>query len=319
MDRSTGDMYSVKMVDRRQVREEFLFRNEISMLMAIQGQTTTALQLSQVLHDDNRMYMFTELMNEGTLEGLIQHRSRQERIDSGLPEAQVKLLVRSLLEGLQALHGLGICHNRIAPEHILLDADGTQVKLCDFGSASYDALPQATSMSAEPKIISSKQLQYTAPELLSQHSTCSHPSLTCDLWSVGVVVYYVLSGQLPFQVETSSSSASSSKSSKRSQIRDKICRAMYDFSGPEWNGVSREAKQFVSALLHLDPQVRLTAPEALQHQWLMAGVAPQQANKTSTYMSSKKENGGRRLWRGHRPRSKNRSGILSRLFVARKG
>ena len=61
MDRSTGDMYSVKMVDRRQVREEFLFRNEISMLMAIQGQTTTALQLSQVLHDDHRMYSLNQL------------------------------------------------------------------------------------------------------------------------------------------------------------------------------------------------------------------------------------------------------------------
>uniref|UniRef100_A0A7R9W389 Protein kinase domain-containing protein n=1 Tax=Pseudictyota dubia TaxID=2749911 RepID=A0A7R9W389_9STRA len=78
----------------------------------------------------------------------------------------------------------------------------------------------------------------------------------CDLWSVGVITYALLSSQVPFFAN------------KRRVLIEKIKKGKFDFKGRRWKYVTQQAKDFVSDLLQVDPEVRPTADEARKSLWL---------------------------------------------------
>ena len=77
-----------------------------------------------------------------------------------------------------------------------------------------------------------------------------------DLWSMGVITYMLLCGEMPFYGR------------KRRHVIDKIMRCDYNFEKERFKSVSDDAKKFCSALITVDPKVRLNAEEALQHSWI---------------------------------------------------
>ena len=74
------------------------------------------------------------------------------------------------------------------------------------------------------------------------------------MWSVGVLLYVILAGELPFG---------------SSQLSQQILRAEVSFEKPVWKGVSDMAKDLIRRLIVRDPAHRLTAEEALQHPWIV--------------------------------------------------
>jgi serine/threonine protein kinase len=200
--------------------------------------------LVEIMEDVRHVYIITQLVEGGNLLTRI---NRQQSQGQPLDEQDVQMLARSLLEGVQELHSLNICHHDLQPPNILMQR-ANEVKICDFGCA--------TNLDGGDSWCSCKgrygNLSYTAPELVlaKRHGAPS------DIWSVGVILYYCLCSHLPFEDPS------------RYQLIIKITEADYSFSGEEWGYVSRPAKQFVSNLLYADPQIRLTASEALEHPWL---------------------------------------------------
>lgn len=93
-------------------------------------------------------------------------------------------------------------------------------------------------------------LAYVAPEVLNRDYTSQ-----CDLWSMGVIVFILLSGRMPFSGDS------------EEQIAD-IRKGRYMFKPVHWANVSKEGQDFTEALLELDPSKRLTAKSALEHHWL---------------------------------------------------
>jgi len=79
----------------------------------------------------------------------------------------------------------------------------------------------------------------------------------CDIWSIGVITYMVLSGKAPFYGKTDP------------DIYASVRRGKFEFSAPSWKLVSQDAKDFISALLTVDHKKRPSAQAALEHKWIL--------------------------------------------------
>jgi serine/threonine protein kinase len=244
--RQDGTRHCVKVIDRRRLdskREEDAALREIAMLTSLRSYYPTTNRLSQVLQvteDAHHFYIVMEFVEGGSLASVLLQYQEQS-----LDERGVQQIARELLKAVDQLHDLNIGHFGLQPENILLKTNHQhqEVVLCDFASSMYMDGKRRTHVG---------NLHYAAPEVLLKKNA----GLASDMWSVGVILYYCLVAYLPFD-----------DLSKR-RLKDKICKAQCDFTGTEWNFVTRGAKQFLSSLLHPDPNVRVTVKEALEHPWL---------------------------------------------------
>lgn len=96
---------------------------------------------------------------------------------------------------------------------------------------------------------------YIAPEVLEGKYTEK-----CDLWSIGVILYIMLSGRPPF------------KGNNDREILKKVMVGKYTLDGELWSKRSEPVKSMIQALLEKDPVKRLTAKQALDHPWIQQKV-----------------------------------------------
>ena len=154
-----------------------------------------------------------------------------------------------IFDALTYCHQLGIVHRDIKPENLLFsskDTDTAIIKITDFGLARFvDGETFATTTCGTPG--------YVAPEILSQ-KPYKEP---CDYWSVGVVLYILLSGQPPFYDDDNF------------ELFEKIKKCKYDMDSPIWGMVSSQAKDLISKLLVADPAKRITGEEIAAHPWIL--------------------------------------------------
>jgi calcium-dependent protein kinase len=149
-----------------------------------------------------------------------------------------------MLLALHYLHCQGMVHRDVKLENFLYDCQGgSHLKMIDFGfSKFYDAKGRMKT--------SCGTLAYVAPEVLKKSYTSQ-----CDLWSMGVIVFILLSGRMPFCGES------------EEQIQH-IKKGRYSFKPEHWSSISKTGQDFTKALLELDPTKRSTSKAALEHPWL---------------------------------------------------
>lgn len=109
------------------------------------------------------------------------------------------IIVKSVLSGLMALHDNGYIHRDIDPSNIMLTAD-EHVKLIDFGIAKrLDMLTSEVDVQFDPcqkeRLVG--KMSYAAPELVK--SDVAHQDKTTDIYAVGILLYQLLCGHLPFE------------------------------------------------------------------------------------------------------------------------
>lgn len=134
---------------------------------------------------DEAVYLIMELIDGPSLAAVIAR-------DGRLPDKAAASLGRQLLDVLQAAHGLGIVHRDVKPGNILLAA-GQQVKLTDFGIAHTTGATRLT----RGGIMGTRA--YMAPELFERNAAITPAA---DLWSLGATLYCAVSGQGPFDRDT---------------------------------------------------------------------------------------------------------------------
>lgn len=169
-------------------------------------------------------------------------------------EPQARTIALRLLLALQHLHERGIAHRDLKPENIMIadPADDTDVRIVDFGGAKQ--------MSGSGMRTYVGSLQYMAPEVMRRKGSVMRQGRydqSCDMWSLGIIVYVIISGYTPFSAETVKSARGS---------------ISWTFAPAErWAAVSSHCRDFIRSLLDVDPAERLAVDEALMHPWLEAG------------------------------------------------
>jgi eukaryotic-like serine/threonine-protein kinase len=177
---------AVKMLHAHLLRDATFmerFRNEA--VLSAQLNHPNVATLYNLLQDRNDNLMIMELVSGQTLDKLVKHQGKLS------VEIAVKITMQAL-DGLQHAHQRGILHRDIKPANLMLTHEGV-VKLMDFGIAR---LQGSTRLTRTDRVVGT--LEYMAPELLDR----AEPSVQSDLYAVGVLLYELLSGKMPFEATT---------------------------------------------------------------------------------------------------------------------
>ncbi|KAK3239829.1 Calcium-dependent protein kinase 15 [Cymbomonas tetramitiformis] len=213
-------------------------RREISILYHLQGHPNVV-QLHGTYEDKHNVHLVMEKCEGGELFDHIVEAGRYTEKDAAR-------ILRTILKVAAQCHALGVCHRDLKPENFLLSTAGSdaQLKAIDFGlSTFFQPNGTLTEFVGSP--------YYMAPEVLARNYG---PKVDC--WSVGVILYILLTGVPPFNANS----------------QEGILRAVregdYDLESPPWPKISTGAKHLVRRLLCYDPVKRISAIEALDHPWV---------------------------------------------------
>ena len=192
------------------------------------------------INDPQNVYIVLELCEGGELlEQLEQIHNYSEHDAASICE--------QMCSTLSYLHGKGIVHRDIKPENILLKKKGEadsmgDIKLADFGLSNImEGKDSLQTVCGSPA--------YMAPEV---HNMDEYDE-KCDVWSVGIMLFLLLSGQLPFLPP---------------RLVEKAEAQNYEFKGKVWNLVSDAAKDLVVNLLVANPKHRYSVGDVLKHPWI---------------------------------------------------
>lgn len=239
-----GDKVAIKRVHKLSKDDLWTKRKgaqfeEIKLLMLVNH--PKIIKLKEFFETRDKLYIVQEYCAGGNLYDLI----RREKKEGGISETRAKNIFIQLLQAVNYLHSQNIVHRDIKSENVLLKERYTDdVRLLDFGLSRL--MPRA-----ELLMTSVGTLDYKAPEVCLRKPYGS----ACDCWSLGVVLYELLSGELPCLF--------TSEESVVDYARDGV-----SFSSSKWNYLSEAAKDLIRNLLVLEPEQRYTTSEALSCEWL---------------------------------------------------
>ncbi len=185
-DRRTGHFVAVKYL-RPEFREnpEFLERFRREAIAASKMSHHNIVNLLDVGNDPENPYIVIEYVNGKTLKDIIREQKRIQQNVAG------QIAIR-ILSALQHAHAANIVHRDIKPQNILVDQDG-YIKVSDFGIARMLDHTAHTEPDGEKSVLGS--VHYFSPEQASGGTA----RVTSDIYSVGVVLYEMLTGEVPFQ------------------------------------------------------------------------------------------------------------------------
>ena len=157
-------------------------------------------------YENNKyFYIVMEYWSGGELFDVIAKKAQKEGCFN---ESEAADMMKKLLKAINHCHTQNIAHRDIKPENIMITEDG-DLKLIDFGLSKQVKNQKMKTIVGTP--------YYVAPEVLAgKYNT------KCDIWSLGVIMYILLSGYLPFSGD------------KDNEVFEKVKNATYSFDQKEW-------------------------------------------------------------------------------------
>ena len=226
--------------------------NEINILR--QTDHPNILKLLSFYYNDVSYNIITELCSEGELYDEIEK-------NSIFSEKKASYIIYQILSAINYCHKMNIIHRDLKPENIFIvkredyDNDLLFIKIGDFGTAKW-----FEENKIERNVVGS--CYYIAPEVLEKKY-----NEKCDLWSIGVIMYILLSGKPPFNGVNDE------------EIYKKILNGSYDLKSEPWDKISKEAKDLIYKLLLKDTEKRINAEDALKHKWFIDNQSKELFNK----------------------------------------
>ena len=262
--KKNGEQYALKIIpDNRSSRKEISLQQRCS-------DSPNVVKIVDVyrgigIHPNAKLgtkylYVVLEMMEGGELFDIITKYTN-------IPEQVTAKYIRKVTLALMDVHNHGLIHRDIKPENILLKSpimDITQepeLKLADFGFAceesSNPVKPDYTPYYAPPEIIC-KDKRWNP--IMSEAEKLPYDR-KCDIWSLGVVTYILLCGYPPFYPEINYADMSH-------YMYECIMHGKFRFHSQKWSHISVSAKEFISSCLQVDPALRPTIDQILDHPWI---------------------------------------------------
>jgi len=237
--RVTNEMRAVKFLNKQRLTEQVKadIMNECAILSELDHPNIVRLY---EFYDEAEQYcLVQELVKGGDLIDIMMDRPK-------FGETEARKLIKALLACVNYCHKQGVVHRDLKPDNILLEAnlDPSTMKVTDFG-ASFKNTKKFWNFKMTDYI---GTVDYMAPEVI-----IGEYNEKCDIWSIGVIAYMLLTGQPPFFGRDDKA------------IISKVLKGdlkLYKFI------LSPEAKDFLQYLMHLDYRERPSAEKALSHPWM---------------------------------------------------
>ncbi|KAM9589187.1 maternal embryonic leucine zipper kinase isoform 2-T2 [Morphnus guianensis] len=236
----TAEKVAIKIMDKAALGDDLpRVKIEIDAMKNLSHQHIC--RLYQVIETSKKIFMVLEYCPGGELFDYIISKDR-------LSEEEARVFFRQIVSAIAYVHSQGYAHRDLKPENLLIDKE-RNLKLIDFG------------LCAKPKGGLDNHLNtccgspaYAAPELIQGKAYIGSEA---DIWSMGVLLYALLCGFLPFDDDNVM------------VIYKKIMRGKYSI--PKW--LSPGSTLLLNQMLQVDPKKRITVRDLLSHPWLMQGYS----------------------------------------------
>jgi 5'-AMP-activated protein kinase catalytic alpha subunit len=243
----TNEAVAIKILDKDKIQARNMgaqIKKEISIMKMINHHHVVSVK--DVFATSAKIFIVLEFVGGGELFDKIANEGK-------LPEEKARFYFRQLVDGLEHCHNNGICHRDLKPENLLLDTDGN-LKISDFGFSTLSVGDADGDGGTRAELLHTTcgTPNYVAPEVLGKDG---YDGKKADVWSVGVILYVLLAGYLPFDENTMAA------------LFSKIKSADYEF--PDW--FSPEARDLIAMILVPDPNKRPRISDIKNHIWMMKG------------------------------------------------
>ncbi|XP_034046292.1 serine/threonine kinase 17a like [Thalassophryne amazonica] len=243
MEKSSGKLYAAKFLRKRRKGQDCRvdILNEISVLELAKG-NPYVVALHEVYETNTEIILVLECAAGGEI-----FNQCVADNDEAFTEKDVIRLARQILTGVAFLHRSNVVHLDLKPQNILLTSARPlgDIRIVDFGlSRRMDNVTEVREILGTP--------EYVAPEILNYEPL----STSTDMWSIGVLIYVMLTGESPFLGDD------------KQETFLNISQVNVDYSQDSLEGISSLAIDFIKSLLVKNPRKRATAEESLHHPWL---------------------------------------------------
>ncbi|KAJ5746945.1 kinase-like protein [Penicillium nucicola] len=248
-DSSPGRLRAVKEIVKASSSDTFNYTRELKALAKFSRNQYADyfVRSSGWYENEHSIFIAMEYMRLGDL---------QQYLGKAIPEVEAQTITFQLLDALAFMHKDGYAHRDLKPANIFVSSKGPDwwIKIGDFGVSKrvdHDLTALRTAIGT---------LSYMAPEmLLNKHKTVPDTpnfvyTSAVDIWSVGVIAFYILTGELPF-------SGIPALLQYTMNPDDSLWVTLRDY------GVSRTGEDLVKKLLCVVPADRLSVGQALRHRW----------------------------------------------------
>ena len=234
----TGEIRACKHLSKLNIKNLDKFRREIEILKKMDH--PNIIKLYEVYESERSLYLVMEECKGGEIfDRIIQHIQEKKMYS----EKDAAIIFEQVMSCIAYCHNRNICHRDLKPENLLYlnagDEKNNRIKVIDFGlSQACDRLKTKVGTA-----------YYVSPEILS--GTYTH---LCDIWSAGVILYILLSGDPPFN------------GANDNEIYTKIAQMKFSFPERKWKNISNDAKDLLCHMI-VPEKERYTAEKVLSHPW----------------------------------------------------
>lgn len=245
MNTETNEAVAIKVLDKEKIQKQNMgnqIKKEISIMKMVKHEYIVG--MIEVLASKTKIFIVLELIVGGELFDKIVTVGK-------LSEEQAFFYFDQLVEGVEYCHKLGVCHRDLKPENLLLDEHG-DLKISDFGLSSLYVGDAEMDGASRTELLHTTcgTPNYVAPEVIADQG---YDGKKADVWSIGVILYVLLAGFLPFDEGTIMA------------LFSKIQKA--EFTYPKW--FSQEVRALLDQVLVADPKVRISLTQLKEHPWMV--------------------------------------------------